>query len=165
MTVPTNIGLIFQEQQENIHLIIEEMVVQDTPHLNFEIEMLAPEAQPEVVVNHLGDQPIYTLKIPRGYPGERGLCGLVLKKTTAQWTMENPVLRNGELGYEIDTRFIKLGNGVQTWDQLEYLYENTTEDHSGFLSPDNLEMLQRAIENTDEVEIGDVVSLFENNLL
>lgn len=41
--------------------------------------------------------------------------------TASQWTAVNPVLANGEAGYETDTRKIKIGNGASTWNQLQYI--------------------------------------------
>ena len=38
----------------------------------------------------------------------------------AQWTSVNPVLRQGELGYELDTGKIKFGDGITAWNSLPY---------------------------------------------
>lgn len=38
--------------------------------------------------------------------------------TTAQWAALNPVLLDGELGWESDTATFKIGDGVSTWSQL-----------------------------------------------
>jgi hypothetical protein len=54
----------------------------------------------------------------------KSLPGSVMKvkrATAARWTSENPVLAAGEIGYEKDTRKIKLGDGTSTWTQLSYL--------------------------------------------
>lgn len=40
--------------------------------------------------------------------------------TAAQWTSVNPVLAQGEPGYEYDTGKFKVGNGVDTWTVLPY---------------------------------------------
>ena len=40
--------------------------------------------------------------------------------TAANWTAANPVLAQGEMGLETDTRLFKIGDGVQTWSQLSY---------------------------------------------
>lgn len=40
--------------------------------------------------------------------------------TAAQWTTANPVLANGELGWETDTGEFKVGNGASTWTALGY---------------------------------------------
>lgn len=40
--------------------------------------------------------------------------------TAADWTLANPVLASGELGYETDTKQFKIGDGVTAWGTLEY---------------------------------------------
>jgi hypothetical protein len=45
--------------------------------------------------------------------------------TAAQWTAANPVLGSGELGYETDTNYFKLGDGVSAWTALPY-FKNIT---------------------------------------
>jgi len=42
------------------------------------------------------------------------------RDTAANWTSANPVLGNGELGLETDTRKTKIGNGITTWNSLIY---------------------------------------------
>lgn len=41
--------------------------------------------------------------------------------TAAAWVLANPVLANKELGVETDTKKMKLGNGVSTWAELDYI--------------------------------------------
>lgn len=43
-----------------------------------------------------------------------------LRGTAAAWTSNNPVLLNGETGYETDTGFTKIGNGTSAWNSLNY---------------------------------------------
>jgi len=40
--------------------------------------------------------------------------------TAAEWTSVNPVLAEGEMGWELDTRLSKLGNGTSAWVDLPY---------------------------------------------
>lgn len=40
--------------------------------------------------------------------------------TAAQWTAGNPVLAQGELGLELDTKKFKFGDGVTAWNSLAY---------------------------------------------
>ena len=40
--------------------------------------------------------------------------------TAANWTTVNPILSDGEIGVEIDTLKIKVGDGIKTWNQLGY---------------------------------------------
>lgn len=45
----------------------------------------------------------------------------VRRDTLSQWTGVNPTLAIGEIGYELDTHRMKVGNGVNSWNTLEYL--------------------------------------------
>lgn len=46
---------------------------------------------------------------------------LIIKHATAAvWADKNPVLAKGELGYEIDTRKSKIGDGIAAWNSLKY---------------------------------------------
>ena len=40
--------------------------------------------------------------------------------TAANWTAADPVLAQGEMGLESDTRLFKIGDGVSTWSELDY---------------------------------------------
>jgi hypothetical protein len=46
--------------------------------------------------------------------------------TSEQWTLSNPVLAAGEFGVETDTNKFKVGNGVNTWGDLEYFLDETS---------------------------------------
>lgn len=48
---------------------------------------------------------------------------IMRRDTKANWATANPVLADGELGFETDTRRIKCGNGESNWNSLEY-YDN-----------------------------------------
>ena len=39
----------------------------------------------------------------------------------ADWTSANPLLAEGELGIELDTIKIKIGNGIDNWNALAYV--------------------------------------------
>jgi len=41
--------------------------------------------------------------------------------TAANWTTANPILADREMGYETDTRKLKVGNGSSTWSALPYI--------------------------------------------
>jgi hypothetical protein len=47
---------------------------------------------------------------------------LVRRDTAANWAspLVNPVLGDGEMGYEKDTGKMKIGDGVRRWNQLSY---------------------------------------------
>jgi cold shock CspA family protein len=40
--------------------------------------------------------------------------------TASQWASDNPILGAGEIGFEIDNSRFKIGNGVNTWTELDY---------------------------------------------
>jgi hypothetical protein len=43
----------------------------------------------------------------------------IRRGTAAQWALANPVLRSGEPGVELDTGVFKIGNGFDTWSELQ----------------------------------------------
>ena len=55
----------------------------------------------------------------------------VKRATAARWASQNPVLAAGEIGYETDTRKMKLGDGTSSWTQLSYLVADGTGTGSG----------------------------------
>ena len=56
------------------------------------------------------------------------------RATAASWTSSNPVLYAGEVGFETDTRKIKIGDGSTAWLNLQYAKPDI-----GELSIDNLQ--------------------------
>ena len=46
---------------------------------------------------------------------------ILLRRDLASiWTSNNPTLKDGEIGLETDTRLIKIGDGITTWNNLTY---------------------------------------------
>lgn len=45
----------------------------------------------------------------------------VRRDTLSQWTGINPTLAVGEIGYELDTNKMKVGNGINSWNNLAYI--------------------------------------------
>ena len=39
------------------------------------------------------------------------------------WTIKNPILASGELGYETDTGKYKIGNGIDSWSSRPYFID------------------------------------------
>jgi peptidoglycan hydrolase CwlO-like protein len=60
--------------------------------------------------------------------------------TSTQWTTANPVLAAGEIGFETDTNKFKIGNGVSTWDLLDYFLnvEALDIDTDGFVKDEKV---------------------------
>lgn len=45
----------------------------------------------------------------------------VRRDTAANWTSTNPTLAAGEIGFETDTGYLKVGNGSTAWSLLRYM--------------------------------------------
>lgn len=48
------------------------------------------------------------------------------RDNASDWIAANPVLADGEPGYENDTRKLKIGNGSARWVDLEYIASSTS---------------------------------------
>lgn len=69
----------------------------------------------------------------------------------ANWTGANPTLLRGELGYESDTRRFKIGDGLTTWNSLDYCF-----------TPNDFIMTALATETTNRIS-GDSTTLSSAN--
>jgi hypothetical protein len=49
----------------------------------------------------------------------------VRRDTATNWTNINPILAQGEIGEETDTKKIKIGDGITDWNNLDYTYYDT----------------------------------------
>jgi len=57
------------------------------------------------------------------------------RDASTSWTAVNPTLTQGEFGYETDTNKFKIGNGVDDWNTLGYLFQG---EDGGTVSYDDL---------------------------
>lgn len=66
------------------------------------------------------------------------------RDTKARWEEVNPVLMEGEVGFETDTKNIKMGDGVHAWNDLEYGvgYSNLTNEPG---NNENLAISQKGV--------------------
>ena len=44
----------------------------------------------------------------------------IRRDTAANWTSVNPILAQGEMGYETDAKKLKFGDGTTAWNSLAY---------------------------------------------
>ena len=65
------------------------------------------------------------------------------RDSSARWAEINPILLEGEVGYEIDTKLRKIGDGVHRWNDLEYLRAEGISQETG--NSQNITMSQEAI--------------------
>lgn len=88
------------------------------------------------------------------------------RDTAARWTSINPILQEGELGLETDTRFCKIGDGVHAWNELQYstAFHNITHELG---TDENLVLSQKgakvAIDNL-KTEIDEDVNNVETKI-
>lgn len=70
------------------------------------------------------------------------------RDTKARWAEVNPILSEGEIGLEMDTKNIKMGDGIHAWNELEYGVgiENIT---SEFGYSENLAASQKLVSAVD----------------
>lgn len=47
----------------------------------------------------------------------------VRRDTSGNWTSVNPILAQGEMGWEMDTLKMKIGDGTSNWSSLPYVFE------------------------------------------
>ena len=45
---------------------------------------------------------------------------LIRRDLAASWVSTNPILGDGEMGYEKDTGKMKIGDGIHNWNTLSY---------------------------------------------
>lgn len=45
----------------------------------------------------------------------------IRRDTSERWTEINPLLMEGEMGWETDTRRAKMGDGINNWNDLPYI--------------------------------------------
>jgi hypothetical protein len=54
------------------------------------------------------------------------------RDTAANWSSTNPVLHEGEAGYETDTKQFKIGDGTSSWNLLPYFSGGTSVSGNAF---------------------------------
>ena len=82
------------------------------------------------------------------------------------WIERDPVLLQGEFGYETDTNRLKIGNGVNSWNNLPYIDDSNIDQ----VIIDNINNHINDTSNPHNVQPNqqdsiNYVLLFENNLI
>jgi hypothetical protein len=81
------------------------------------------------------------------------------RDSSTNWSNENPILAQGELGLELDTLKIKVGNGVDEWDDLDYLVASAVLDHiSDTSNPHSVTKTQVGLGNVPDLDTTDAVN-------
>jgi hypothetical protein len=60
------------------------------------------------------------------------------RASSASWISENPILSDGEPGFELDTGRLKVGNGYTPWAQLNYFVPEEPTDPSNATLPEHV---------------------------
>jgi hypothetical protein len=62
--------------------------------------------------------------------GEFMAVRIQLRRDTSQnWTLNNPILASGEIGFETDANKFKVGDGVKDWSTLSYASAESSGPH------------------------------------
>lgn len=85
------------------------------------------------------------------------------RDTAANWTSTNPILEDGQLGFETNTLKSKLGNGVTAWNALAYTATSSTTtllagfpvSTTGLATGDHLEFLSTNWVNVQKTTLSD----------
>ena len=80
--------------------------------------------------------------------------------TSKRWEELNPVLAQGEPGFEIDTGKLKIGNGTDAWVDLRYIGDSS---ESGIVSVQTIDMLPETGDANLVYRIVDERSLYQWN--
>ena len=88
----------------------------------------------------------------------------IRRDISAKWALNNPILLEGEIGYETNTSYIKIGDGVTPWNDLSYWTGGVTgaglivkENGATVLSPTNVLNFSTDFDTT--VSAGNTVSI------
>ncbi len=57
------------------------------------------------------------------------------RDTSSNWSSNNPILLQGEFGYELDTGYAKIGDGQTAWLSLEYFGGTGPTGSTGITGP------------------------------
>lgn len=93
-------------------------------------------------------------------------ANLLRKDTAENWTNKNPVLRNGEEGYETDTGRRKVGDGTTAWKELFYTVDQSYDPES-LNAQSGLAVKEAVLPKLDKPEIapqvGDILKVTSVN--
>jgi len=78
----------------------------------------------------------------------------IKRDTVSNWALINPVLAEGEQGYETDTSKMKIGNGATTWTTLPYFADSAWGDITGTLTDQTDLQTEFDLKANKELEIN-----------
>lgn len=83
----------------------------------------------------------------------------------AEWTTNNPILSDGELGFERDTNRLKIGNGAGNWNSLPYIPATDTPTYISLIgvAGENLGGHRVVVESLGSLYYADTTNLAHTN--
>lgn len=82
------------------------------------------------------------------------------RNTKVVWEGNNPVLKNGEPGFVVDTGELKIGDGGTPWNDLPYA--SISEDFVNLIVSESIEPINESIDEL-ETEVGSAAKVNESN--
>ncbi len=82
------------------------------------------------------------------------------------WATVDPILAEGELGLELDSNQVKVGDGVRTWNQLPYIFFNDGDGGGGTVDPNVLKRgdnVSELFNDAEYISIGDEIDNIKVN--
>ena len=68
--------------------------------------------------------------------------------TTQRWNEVNPILNEGEPGFATDINQIKIGDGIHTWNELQYIESDITSKLADYALKSEIQpMMEEIISN------------------
>ena len=85
------------------------------------------------------------------------------RDTAARWAQYNPILLEGEVGYELDTDQYKVGDGVNAWNALPYRGDPCVQQEgSSTTTPMSQDATTKALNTVRETAGADVGELSDS---
>lgn len=84
------------------------------------------------------------------------------RDSSTNWGLVNPILAEGEMGVELDTKKIKIGDGINSWNFLNY-YNNDVFIISGSTNNSNL-ILTNNNETDIIIDLNNFINYFKTSL-
>jgi hypothetical protein len=82
----------------------------------------------------------------------------IKRDTAGNWFSNNPILAIGEVGFETDTKYLKVGNGTSAWNDLSYI-QIPSANVIGFENVDNTADIDKPVSTLQQTAIDDSLQL------
>ena len=79
------------------------------------------------------------------------------RDTATNWFSVNPILSDGELGFETDTLKFKIGDGSTNWNGLDYVIEDTTAEPALLLTSATAQNVSSDVNITGKLDVSGII--------